>query len=479
MLDHATVQETRRDGAPAELARCLRELDQDGALEARQPVAYVGQEIVPVAIPTVRHHDEHRARRPPRQGGATLHCKLRLAVAIALALGCRREEPGRAPHASQPAPAVLDAGRSLPTREERAKSPPAPAGARSDGAAPPPVHGCTVRRTVALGAPFQRGYAGFAGDRPIVVGSAEDGRLLVALDPAASPQRSGARLALADKLARGALHCDLRCVFSYVDERARLLSVALDAAQFDRPVLLARGVDRRFAPALGVLAGTLLVSYTASVGETMHTFLVSASGGAPRDLTPAGHGAAAPTFILGESPPGLVMIDARAGVSPLLEVGFDARGNPLDVRVRTPVSQPSAPPLLAAVALGGEVEVFYRVIGKLAMTAMGRVPLRQARTPTPLFPSRGYGELELSVARGRHVVLVAAEEPTAPPPDSPRTLALKLLDGADTRDVLALGSATQPAARPSLAASPRAGTFLLAYVQASTLYGSVLACDDR
>src|SRR5581483_10852247 len=90
--------------------------------------------------------------------------------------------------------------------------------------------------------------------------------------------------------------------------------------------------------------------------------------------------------------PRLVMIDARAGMSPLLELPF-VGGKPGELRIGTPVSQPYAPPLLRAVQLPGEADVLvaYTALGRLAATAVGYVPLHSARAPAALLPSRGYG----------------------------------------------------------------------------------------
>ncbi len=67
---------------------------------------------------------------------------------------------------------------------------------------------------------------------------------------------------------------------------------------------------------------------------------------------------------------------------------------PGEVVVRTPVSQPYAPPLLSAVQWSdGTAEVVFSAVGRMAMTAIARVSLRTAMDPVALLPSTGYGAL--------------------------------------------------------------------------------------
>lgn len=403
---------------------------------------------------------------------------LLLVSALAFASGC----PNRAAQPADGGAVANDGREDMPPREparapDRAASTPT-ATVHKARDVRPPAHGCVVAEEHGLGADFDRGHAGFLADRALVVAVARDRRtltLLVRRDDGAFVQRATQPLEAA--VSRAALHCEVRCTFSFVDERGRLVAITLAADRFTRQTLLASGADRRFAPALARTASDTLVAFTATRDEVMHTLVVGASGGVPEDLTPPGHGAAAPSFVLGAGLPTLVMIDARAGVSPLLEVAFDARGNAQPARVRTPVSQPSVPPLLAAVQLG-EVEVFYRVIGKLAMTAIGRVPLRRATEPTPFLPSTGYGPLELAVAKGRESALVAVEVPTASPATAPRALSVRRVGAGEAREVLAPGGGKRLAHRPSLAFGPLPGRFLLVHTGEHTLQATLLSCDD-
>jgi hypothetical protein len=266
---------------------------------------------------------------------------------------------------------------------------------------------------------------------------------------------------------------------AWVDARGALWLSEITEDRFGKGRALAHGVDRRFAPSLAH-AGGLLVAFTRTVDEVMHTQLarVSAAAVSSEDVTPAGHGAAAGTFVLGAAPPSLVMIDARAGVSPLLEVRFDAQGKASPAEVRTPVSQPYAPPALAAVALSeGQVEVAFSAIGRAAATAIGRVPLYRAEAPAALVPSKGYGELQFSAARGARAALFALDAFTAPSKDAPRELSVKLLDAQGEGGTLVVRAEDPRDHAPSLAAGLQAGEFWLAYTTDEALRLARLVCD--
>ena len=333
-----------------------------------------------------------------------------------------------------------------------------------------------ARSTARLDPGAHDGLAGYVGAAPFALAFGRELRHVTLWTLSEAAPRRRWTLGLDAPVARAALLCAARCTLALVDGRGVLQAIDFELSAAEAPRVLARGVDRRFAPALAGRPPDTLVAYTATRDEVMHTLLIRVADATtlPLDVTPVGHGAAAPTFVLGVAQPTLVMIDARAGLSPLLELTLAANGTASEVQVRTPVSQPSAPPLLAATVLrSGEVEVYYSLTGRLAMTAIGRVPLRRAQQPAPLLPSRGYGALRFVAARSHARTLVALEAPTAAPPASRRTLVLKLLDGLRTDEVLTLDGQ-----RPSLASGPEPGTFVLTYDSSDGLHASTLACDD-
>lgn len=266
-------------------------------------------------------------------------------------------------------------------------------------------------------------------------------------------------------------------VLAWIDDQGGVWSLRYAARNFGQPKQLGTGADRRFAPALYEEGGVSLLAYVASVNDTMHTFVVRSHDATGVDITPPGHGAAAPSFVLGAEQPVLVVVDARAGVSPLLELSFDAQGTPRPALVRTPISQPYSPPLLRAVAVPeGEIEVAFSAIGKLAATAIGRVPLRRALAPVALLPSRGYGELSFDVTRVGRAVVYALESPLSEEPHAPRGLELKWLDRAGEGQTLKLDG-TSPALWPSIAATALMGEVVVGYVVGTEARVVRLRCD--
>jgi hypothetical protein len=263
---------------------------------------------------------------------------------------------------------------------------------------------------------------------------------------------------------------------AWVDGQGAVQSVHYEARKFGALRVVGKGADRRFAPALFERGSQSLIAYTASVDEVMHTFVQRASD-APIDVTPLGHGAAAATFVAGQEAPALIMIDARAGISPLLEVSFAEDGKPKPAQVRTPVSQPYAPPLLRAVLVpGGEVEVAFSAVGKLAASAIGRVPLRRAVSALPLHASRGYGELAFDVALSGQAALFAMQVPRDEKPSAPHQIEVAWLDKSGDGKTLTLSQGASVSA-PSIAATPLPGEVLVGYVREQKAYVARLRCD--
>jgi hypothetical protein len=267
---------------------------------------------------------------------------------------------------------------------------------------------------------------------------------------------------------------------AYVDESGDLVLLGFEDGRAGALRVLDRKLDRRFSPALLRVASHLLVAYTKTVDTAMHTFVarVSKDQVALRDVTPQGHGAAAPSFVRGHEAPLLVAIDARAGISPLLEVGFDARLVPRPAVVRTPVSQPYAPPYLEALSIpGDEIAVAYTALGRLAATAIGRVPLRTPTAPTALLPSLGYGELIFSGDLGQRAAVFAMEAPISAQPNARRALSLKVVDARGEGPELRIEDATQSLRAPSLVALAEPGRFALLYFVDKGARLAWLRCD--
>lgn len=266
-------------------------------------------------------------------------------------------------------------------------------------------------------------------------------------------------------------------VIAWVDGQGAVQAVTYEARKFGAVRVVGQGADRRFAPALFERGAHSLLAYTASVDEVMHTF-VQRSSDPPVDVTPLGHGAAAPTFVRGSDTPSLIVIDARAGISPLLEINFDADGKPQPAQVRTPVSQPFAPPMLRAVAVpDGEVEVAFSAVGKLAASAIGRVPLRRAVSALPLHGSRGYGELAFDVAITGHAAIFAMQVPRDEKPAAPHQIEVAWLDKSGDGKTLVLTKGASVSA-PTVASTPLPGEALVGYVSDQKAYVVRLRCDS-
>jgi hypothetical protein len=393
--------------------------------------------------------------------------------------------------ASEPVtPAV--AARQSPEKQAgsaaRAKpgSPPLPASepplplpqARSN--ARPPAAGCVIRHEQALSSDAERAVAANLAGAPIVIALEDEGSTLALWTSTTNGFTRTASTPLEAKAQRASAVCTgARCELAVVDERARLLGLQLSSHGFTSPRVLASGLDRRFAPALADTGSRVLYAYTANVDKAMHTFWLESKAGkvsTPSDLTPLAHGAAAPSFVLGSKLPTLVAVDPWAGLSPLLELSFGLAGPPSAAVVRTPVSQPYEPPLLAAVAwASGDVEVVYTAVGRLAMTAIGRVPLRKASEPAALSPSKGYGELSFAAARSRKRALFALEVAVDTKPDAAREIALKLLDGVSTTEGPSFAA---DARHPSLSSLRDAGEYLVTFVRGTTIHAALVGCDD-
>lgn len=344
----------------------------------------------------------------------------------------------------------------------------------------PPKDGCVLRHQQALSADSERALAANFAGAPIVIALEGKGSTLALWSSGAQGFTRTLSAPLESKAQRASVVCTgARCELAVVDERARLLGVQLTSKGFSSPRVLASGLDRRFAPALADTGSRVLYAYTANVDKAMHTFWLESKDGkvsAPSDLTPRAHGAAAPSFVLGSKLPTLVAVDPWAGLSPLLELDFGVQGPPSAAVVRTPVSQPYEPPLLAAVEWSsGDVEVAYTAVGRLAMTAIGSVPLRKASEPAALSPSKGYGELSFAAARSRTRALFAMEVAVDTKPDAPREIVLKLLDGVSTGQGPTFAA---DARHPSVSSLRDPGEYLVTYARANTIQAALVGCQD-
>jgi hypothetical protein len=244
---------------------------------------------------------------------------------------------------------------------------------------------------------------------------------------------------------------------------------------------IARGVDTRFAPALTHSEARELIAWT--TGSTpMHTQLaVLTNAGtiaSKRDLTPESMGAAAPTFVSGASPPSLLMVDARQGMSPLLRVDLGSDGTPSASKVVLPLSTVSTPTALVAASASIGTYVGYLGVGSAATSAVGLVAIEPlVGSPTPLVPGTGYGSLHVSATAAPRALLFAADAPTAPAKDAPREIHVQVIGKSGPG--LATVIAGQGGAANATIARDDTGIVAVAFSSGSGVYVARLRCDDQ
>lgn len=268
-----------------------------------------------------------------------------------------------------------------------------------------------------------------------------------------------------------------------VDGKGRLLMLQLPlrraaaAANFRK---LADGVDSRFAPSIAHVDTGALVAWT--VGSTpmaMRYALVPADSKTPlsADLTPHRQGAAGATFVQGASPPLLVAVDARDGMSPLIVVPFDDKGMPGTARPAGPVGMVSSPTQLTAARAGFGAVLGYTGLGNAATSAVGVVGLDAGgASPEALVKGTAYGPLHVSAAPAQDHVVFAVDAPLRGGKAPPHELQLLRVDGAGVKPLGALRAGDEDLSHVSLARAP-GGLLALVYRAAGGTYASRLRCN--
>jgi len=399
-----------------------------------------------------------------RRGLATW---LALAAAGSL-LACGEERPASRPGPSEPepeieVPAEVDRGERTGGPAPDDDPPGEPAAAEPPDVPDAPESGCAFADPVrAHGRPAWVDVAA-AGDGFLIAGSApaEDGEeaFLVRVGAGEAP-RTAARAALEHPVPRERRRAPpalaiagSRAALALVDGEHRLLLATFDPRSPGTLALapVADGASLRFAPALAARGDGWAVAWTDERDTPMRVrgALADPGGrrrGDPMDLTPTAGGAAAPAFVEGATPPVLMHIDPRQGMSvshrvPLTGDGF---GEP---EVARPVSLVAEPSETAAVRLGRTDWLGYTAVGDVATTAVGLVRLEGTAPAAPLVRGTGYGVLHVDAARLGEGAVFVADAPQGSPPSSPREL--------HVRTVSAGGTAGEPAVvvGPSGAAS--------------------------
>jgi hypothetical protein len=254
----------------------------------------------------------------------------------------------------------------------------------------------------------------------------------------------------------------------------------LGRAGHGAPIELATGVDARFAPAVAQYQNRTLVAWTAGT-TPMRTLLARVSSDdtvlSTGDLTPPSMGAAAPTFVSGASPPVLVAVDARNGMSPLLRIDFGADAVPQAAQVALPLSIVSAPPQLAAASSSIGTYAAFAGMGSAATSAVGLVAIAPiAGTPSAIVKGTAYGPLYLSAAAAPRALIFAADAPTKPGKEPPHEIHVHVvgMQGPGAATVLhGPGTAEQVAI-----ARDDGGDVGVVFSGDSGVYVARLRCDD-
>jgi ATP-dependent DNA helicase DinG len=247
---------------------------------------------------------------------------------------------------------------------------------------------------------------------------------------------------------------------------------------------LASGVDTRLAPAVAHRQERTLVAWTAAT-TPMHTWLALISNDdavlSRTDLTPSSMGASAPAFVAGASPPALVAVDARNGMSPILRIDLASDGSPGKAKVAVPVSMVSSPPRLAAGVSSAGSFVAYTGLGAAATSAVGLVAIDEpAARPITLVPGTAYGSLHVAAASSPQALYFAVDAPVTGGKgtagrDPLREVRVHVLGqrglGAAT-SIRGPGSST----RPSIALS-REGNVAVSFTTETGVYVAHLRCD--
>jgi hypothetical protein len=270
-------------------------------------------------------------------------------------------------------------------------------------------------------------------------------------------------------------------MIAYTDGKGRLVARRLRIGRGGTgpAIELATGVDTRFAPAVTTAQDLTLVAWTAGTTPMQSHLAVIADDSirSRHNLTPSSMGAAAPSFVSGATPPVLVAVDARNGMSPILRVEIGNDGVPQPASVALPVGMVSSPPQLCAASSSSGTYVGYAGLGAAATSAIGLVSIAPiVGTPEALIKGTGYGQLTVSAVTAPRSVLIAADAPTAPAKDAPREIHVHVvgMQGAGPAAVIhGAGGASHAAIARS-----QSGIVAVAFTGSAGVYVARLRCDD-
>ncbi len=270
-----------------------------------------------------------------------------------------------------------------------------------------------------------------------------------------------------------------RIALAVADGRARLMFAELDGGGALAWRSIAESASLRFTPALASHADGWAIAWTEEREHAMRVHAGRVVAGAltgARELAPEGGGSAASSFVAGATPPSIVLLDPRSGVSVVHRASLAgaAFGDP---EVARPINLVTEPPEIAAVNVGGAPWLAYTAVGSAATTAVGLVPLSNEAMPTAIVPGSGYGVLHVDAAAlpGDRGVFVA-DAPQASPSDSPRELHVRILEADGALGDAAIVRGPGGAASRGRIAHLADGVVAVAFTDESAIYAATGRC---
>lgn len=266
------------------------------------------------------------------------------------------------------------------------------------------------------------------------------------------------------------------------DGKGRLLLADVQVARGSAGGLreIATGVDTRFAPAVAHVDKGTLVAWT--VGSTpmgTHFALVPADAKPPQiaDITPPRQGAAAATFVDGASPPVLLAIDARNGMSPLIRIAFDNDGIPSAPTPQGPVGMVSSAPQLAAARTSLGTRALYTGLGSASTSAVGMLAIgEEGASAEALVKGTAYGRLHVAAAAAGPYLLLAADAPLSPGKEPAHEIQISRLSADGSRETSRLRGPGKDSSQVSIARN-ESGVVAVTYRSGGGLYLSRLRCQ--
>jgi hypothetical protein len=330
------------------------------------------------------------------------------------------------------------------------------------GEHPAPPHACALQSDAPIQVLAGAGPPAIVRERDAFLVAAYDARgvTIVRVRPGALP-RPFASIPLdapSSRVSAPALEAtgDHEASIVMIDGIGRVLEATFDptlASAAPSPRVVAEsGADARYAPALRAIGTRHAIAWTDGSATPMHLRLAITDAGnvlAAHDLTPSIGGGAAPYFVEGSSPPVLLFLDPRAGISVAHRVLLGVGGAPGATEVSRPLNLAAEPPAIAAARAGDRTWLAYAAVGNLATRAVGLVEASGTERPSPLVAGLGYGDpLSMDALSHGDTAIFAVEAPSAAPREAPHEVRVRVAGAQGAGDPLVLPT---PSTDPSLA----------------------------